>query len=415
MNEEFAKEIEMGEISPIQAEKNLATVAIVGENMKHTPGIAGKLFGTLGRNGINVIACAQGASETNISFVVDSKSLRKSLNVIHDSFFLSEYQVLNLFICGIGTVGGSLVEQIRCQQQKLMMEQRFLREGHAFASMRAAAHFSVEAAMNERCSGVSYYHFLCGLQEEADWAGLGRRLEALRQKVLGGNALTVSLHGSDAALDTLKKLLPGSAFAAGERRAAVPYREALAPAVNEAFVIDGGVNYDVLAWPMERRLERKVLARVMSYEYLWHSIREVGGAYGTGMVTQNDDVEYLYTYRDPHLAESYEAFAAGPAELAGRDYTENDMNEFIVGAAAKLDTPRKPRDEAAATDCKYFCGITDEMNAAERKNLCSVDPAALKAEAADLSVRMEKGVRVAFGSKEAVEAAKALFDRVETL
>ena len=122
LNEEFAKEIEMGEISPILAERDLATVAIVGENMKHTPGIAGKLFGTLGRNGINVIACAQGASETNISFVVDSKSLRKSLNVIHDSFFLSEYQVLNLFICGVGTVGGSLVEQIRCQQQKLMME-----------------------------------------------------------------------------------------------------------------------------------------------------------------------------------------------------------------------------------------------------------------------------------------------------
>ena len=122
LNEEFAKEIEMGEISPVVAEMNLATIAIVGENMKHTPGIAGKLFGTLGRNGINVIACAQGASETNISFVVDAKSLRKSLNVIHDSFFLSEYQVLNLFICGIGTVGGSLIEQIRCQQQKLMVE-----------------------------------------------------------------------------------------------------------------------------------------------------------------------------------------------------------------------------------------------------------------------------------------------------
>lgn len=124
LNEEFAKEIEMGEIYPILAEKNLATVAIVGENMKHTPGIAGKLFGTLGRNGINVIACAQGASETNISFVIDSKSLRKALNVIHDSFFLSEYQVLNLFICGIGTVGGSLVEQIRSQQEELMTENR---------------------------------------------------------------------------------------------------------------------------------------------------------------------------------------------------------------------------------------------------------------------------------------------------
>lgn len=122
LNEEFAKEIETGEISPMKAESDLATVAIVGENMRHTPGIAGKLFGTLGRNGINVIACAQGAAETNISFVVNRNSLRKTLNVIHDSFFLSEYQVLNLFICGIGTVGNSLIEQINGQQERLKQE-----------------------------------------------------------------------------------------------------------------------------------------------------------------------------------------------------------------------------------------------------------------------------------------------------
>ena len=122
LNTEFAKEIAMGEINRITAETGLATVAIVGENMKHTPGIAGKLFGTLGRNGINVIACAQGAAETNISFVVDATWLRKTLNVIHDSFFLSEYQVLNLFICGVGTVGSSLIEQIRQQREKLMLE-----------------------------------------------------------------------------------------------------------------------------------------------------------------------------------------------------------------------------------------------------------------------------------------------------
>ena len=300
-------------------------------------------------------------------------------------------------------------------QQKLLMEQKFLREGHAFAAMRAAAHFSVESALSERCNGVSYYHYLCELLEKADWTALGKKMEELWKSVLNKNALTDSLHGSDAALDTLKKLLPGSAFAAEKRGEAKPYTEELTAPVNEAFIIDGGVNYDVLVWPMERRLERKVLARVMSYEYLWHNIREVGGAYGTGMVTQNDDTEYLYTYRDPHLKESYETFAKGPTELAGRDYTEKDMNEFIVGAAAKLDTPRKPREEAASTDCKYFCGITDEMTAAERKSLCSVDAAALKAEAADLSARMEKGVRVVFGSKEAVEAAKELFDRVETL
>ena len=120
LNAEFAKEIETGAMFPMHAESGLATIAIVGENMKHSPGIAGKLFGTLGRSGISVIACAQGASETNISFVVDGKFLRKSLNVLHDSFFLSEYKVLNLFICGVGTVGGKLIEQIRSQYETLM-------------------------------------------------------------------------------------------------------------------------------------------------------------------------------------------------------------------------------------------------------------------------------------------------------
>ena len=124
LNAEFAKEIETGAMFPMLVESGLATIAIVGENMKQTPGIAGKLFGTLGRSGISVIACAQGASETNISFVVDGRFLRKSLNVLHDSFFLSEYKVLNLFICGIGTVGGMLLEQIRTQQQFLMQSRR---------------------------------------------------------------------------------------------------------------------------------------------------------------------------------------------------------------------------------------------------------------------------------------------------
>ena len=124
LNLEFQKEIEDGAMFPMIAEKGLATVAVVGENMKHTPGIAGKLFGTLGRSGISVIACAQGASETNISFVINQNYLRKALNVIHDSFFLSEYQVLNIFICGVGTVGGSLIEQIHQQQEKLKRELR---------------------------------------------------------------------------------------------------------------------------------------------------------------------------------------------------------------------------------------------------------------------------------------------------
>ena len=138
LNEEFAKEIETGAMFPMIKETGLATIAIVGENMKHTPGIAGKLFGTLGRSGISVIACAQGASETNISFVVDARFLRKSLNVLHDSFFLSEYKVLNLFICGVGTVGSKLIEQIRSQQEELKDRERLKLNVVGIASSKKA-------------------------------------------------------------------------------------------------------------------------------------------------------------------------------------------------------------------------------------------------------------------------------------
>ena len=119
LNEEFRLEIEDGRMFPMHAESGLATVAIVGENMKRTPGVSGKLFETLGRSGISINAIAQGASEMNISFVVKGSDLRKSLNVLHDSFFLSEYKVLNLFICGVGTVGGKLIEQIKSQYEEL--------------------------------------------------------------------------------------------------------------------------------------------------------------------------------------------------------------------------------------------------------------------------------------------------------
>ena len=126
LNEEFAHEIAMGSINKIMIEYDLATIAIVGQNMKHVPGIAGKFFEALGRNGISIIALAQGAGETNISCVISRTDLRKSLNVVHDSFFLSPYQELNLFVIGTGTVGSKLLEQIR-QQQSTLKDQNKLR------------------------------------------------------------------------------------------------------------------------------------------------------------------------------------------------------------------------------------------------------------------------------------------------
>ncbi len=124
LSQELAKEIETGALNPIEVIDNLATIAVVGEPMKHKLGIAGKLFSVLGRNGVNVIASAQGAQEMNISLVVEKHQLTKALSVIHDSFFLSEYKVVNLFVCGIGTVGGSLLRQLQEQHDSLMLKRR---------------------------------------------------------------------------------------------------------------------------------------------------------------------------------------------------------------------------------------------------------------------------------------------------
>ena len=138
LTREFAEEIKVGSMYPMLVQQGLAAVSIVGEKMKNMPGIAGKLFGTLGRNGISVIAFAQGAKETNISFVVPQQQLAKTMNVLHDSFFLSENKILNIFICGVGTVGAQLIEQIQQQQSTLLSEQHLQLNVVGIANSRTA-------------------------------------------------------------------------------------------------------------------------------------------------------------------------------------------------------------------------------------------------------------------------------------
>ena len=124
LSNEFAHEIETGALNPIKIIHGLATIAVVGEQMKNKLGVAGRLYSILGRNGINVKASAHGAEEMNISVVIDKRHLSKALSVIHDSFFLSQHKVVNIFICGIGTVGGSLLTQLQEQHDSLIAKRR---------------------------------------------------------------------------------------------------------------------------------------------------------------------------------------------------------------------------------------------------------------------------------------------------
>ena len=116
---EFSEEIKHDIIDEIRIEKELSAIAVVGEDMRQIPGIAGQVFYALGRNGINVVAIAQGSSERNISFVVDRKNEKKAVNTIHDAFFLSGEKSINLYLIGKGLIGGTLLKLLENQKEEL--------------------------------------------------------------------------------------------------------------------------------------------------------------------------------------------------------------------------------------------------------------------------------------------------------
>ncbi|MDA9773625.1 bifunctional aspartate kinase/homoserine dehydrogenase I [Saprospiraceae bacterium] len=119
INETFISEIDRGSVNPVKVEKDLSIVAVIGENMKSTPGISAKLFQSMGRNGINIVAIAQGSSELNISVVVKQKDQLKALNTLHEAFFSDDIKDIHLYVVGVGLIGGTLIDQINAQKRIL--------------------------------------------------------------------------------------------------------------------------------------------------------------------------------------------------------------------------------------------------------------------------------------------------------
>jgi len=170
---EFYWEIEQDQINRVLIETGLSIVAIVGENMKHATGVAGKLFSTIGRNGINVVAIAQGASELNISWVVKNSDLKKTLNVVHESFFLSEHAELNVFLMGTGLVGSNLLKQIACQQEKL------LRDNHLKVRLSGIANVEKMAFNREGIEVAEYQAALDGSKEKSSVKAFVEKMTAM--------------------------------------------------------------------------------------------------------------------------------------------------------------------------------------------------------------------------------------------
>lgn len=195
----FADEIAMERVQPLTIESDLSIVALVGENMKSHPGISGKMFGALGRNGVNVRAIAQGSSERNISAVVATKDVRKAINILHEEFFETTYKQIHLFIAGTGNVGGKLLQQLKQQQAWLSQHLRLNVKVIGLANSR-------KMVIDD--NGLDFNHFQDKLQSGED-ANIQEFVNILLSKNLR-NAIFVDITASDTVAAIYDRLLQKS-------------------------------------------------------------------------------------------------------------------------------------------------------------------------------------------------------------
>ncbi len=174
LEEEFLEEIESRQIEPFVIRRNLAMIAVVGNNMSGHPGVSAQLFETLGKNGINVIAVAQGASEMNISLVIDAHDEDKALNCIHESFFLSQRKV-HLFIAGTGTIAKSLIGQISAHRLNLQQDNDLDVVGCGMANTRMMALDN---------NGIDLQNWQSALLPRSDHPGIEGYVQLIREKNL---------------------------------------------------------------------------------------------------------------------------------------------------------------------------------------------------------------------------------------
>ncbi|MFA5805774.1 MAG: bifunctional aspartate kinase/homoserine dehydrogenase I [Melioribacteraceae bacterium] len=200
IEEEFKWEIRDGMIDEVAVEPDMSIIAVVGENMRHTPGISGKVFQSLGKNGINIIAIAQGSSELNISLVIEKEYLKKALNVLHNSLFLSKQKTLNLFLIGPGMVGSAFL--------KLIIERSNYVAEHVHANIKIVGLLNRQKMIfNE--SGIDLNNWKEILQNSKLKSNIEKFIDQMKEKNLP-NSILVDCTANDSVVNHYTKILSSS-------------------------------------------------------------------------------------------------------------------------------------------------------------------------------------------------------------
>lgn len=200
IHKEFALEINAGKLNEVEVETNLSIIAAVGENMRHRTGIAGWFFQTLGKNGINIVAIAQGSSELNISVVIDKRDESKALNALHEAFFLSEKKTLNVFLVGTGLIGGTFLRQLREHRENLLKEKSL--DIRVIALARRS-----QMLFQER--GIDLAHWQTHLKECGESTNLKKFVAKMKDLNLP-NSIFIDCTASDEVIEHYEEILSAS-------------------------------------------------------------------------------------------------------------------------------------------------------------------------------------------------------------
>ena len=336
------------------------------------------------------------------AFVVSSSSLSKNVSTLASL-------PLEIMTGTDFSNTGKILDILK--QRKIMLEQGFSNAGHACAALRCKSYYSAAGVINEQLSNVDFYRFICDLIDNYDERSseLAQRLRDVANRLFCKNACTISFAGAD---DDFNRFW--------DEQPICPVREHTEPTLvtpqpvvkNEAFIVPSDVCFAALGW--NARLLGKeidgswaVAGRALSYDYLWNVVRVKGGAYGTGFKATHTGNMRFYSYRDPHLDQTLDAFAHASEWLEHFDPPRESFEGFVVAATAGFDAPEKPRLLIRRQANDFFCAFTPENRRALRNQIVSTSAQSVRTLAGTLHDMADKRAICVFGNKEILESSTA--------
>lgn len=298
-------------------------------------------------------------------------------------------------------------------QEKMSRENWMARNGHSAALRRAMSYFSPEDALNQKLNGVDYYFYIKDLSERVDegcTTALGNGLKAAVNRSNVTYSLTSDEDILNAAIPSLELLaLPEGECLAGGLEIACTKE-------NEGFIVPTDVAYVAKAASCnEAKGAMFVLSHIMTYDYLWNTIRAKGGAYGTGFTVNLSGDVGMYSYRDPNLKDTVDAFDEAYKYIEAFDADEREMTKYIVGAVAATDRPKSAFTKAMRSDGDYFNGISREMRNRVRAEMLAATVEDIRQTGEVIRALMEENNLCVFSSKARIEKNNALFNKTVTI